>query len=110
MNKDKKFINDVIKILELGEYGSYTKEELEIEFKKSNIDTTSVHVYGSRGLLERNNSDGKYWLGLHGLELLLTHRSIKQAKKYSNIALWFSGISSIFAFFALIVNIITLLR
>ena len=102
MNKNRKFIRDVIKILELGESGKYTKDEVKNHIKDHKID--GVHVFGSKGLLE-GSDDGRYRLNLHGLELLLTHRSIEQSKKQSKWALWIATCSLVITAFALFWNI-----
>ena len=87
MSAKQKFLKDVLTALEIGAEGPFTKDKLEDRLKDRGVHLDALHLFGARGLFECNNEDGKRRLSLGGLNLLMSHRSIKQAKCYAIIAI-----------------------
>ena len=103
----KKFIDDVLMVLEIGAEGRYTEDELKEKMGVHEVDLQGVHVFGARGIFERGAGE-KLRLNMTGLNLLMTHRSIEQAKQQAEqakqqalIATWISMAAVVLTFLAL---------
>jgi hypothetical protein len=95
-----KYIDAVLTVLEIGSERPHSREELDEQIQQRGID--SVHVYGAHGLFEKSTSDEKYRLNIDALNLLMTHRSIQQAKRHALIANCFAAAACVIAALSLL--------
>ena len=89
-SNSQKFVDAVVKVLDFGADKARTQEELDDFLKKQGIEPGVVHLRGENGLFEPDRRGTKYRLNTTAISILMSHRSIQQAKGYALLATWIS--------------------